>query len=89
MEFASIFRSALKCPMTKTKKASKADSAGDEKAENSIATPGEVLSLPFLSGQLAVYQAELRSLKERTEALEEQPAPSVDAGTVLGKLTSV
>jgi hypothetical protein len=57
--------------------------------ENIIATPGEVLSLPFLSGQLAVYQAELRALKERTDALEEQPAPEADADTVLGRLTNV
>ena len=57
--------------------------------ENIIATPGEVLSLPFLTGQLAVYQAELRALKERTEALEEQPAPNADGGTMLGRLTNL
>jgi hypothetical protein len=56
--------------------------------ENIATTPGDVLSLPFLAGQLAVYQAELRALKERTEALEEQPAPSADAGAVLGRLTN-
>ena len=36
---ASVFRSALKWPMIKTKKVSKAERAGEEKEEKSNATP--------------------------------------------------
>ena len=34
-----FFKSVLKCPMTKTKNVRSADRAGDEKVENSNATP--------------------------------------------------
>jgi len=44
MEFDSVFRSALKCPMAKTKNVRRAERAGDENAENSIATPVRIIS---------------------------------------------
>jgi Phage protein len=35
---------------------------------------GDVLAIPFLHGQVRVYQGELRKMKEMS-ALQEQPAP--------------
>lgn len=39
-------------------------------------TRNDVLASPLLRQQLAVYQAELRRIREEADALEEQPAPS-------------
>ena len=40
------------------------------------ATPGDVLSIPFMSSQVAVYQAEFRRIRDEVDALEEQPDPA-------------
>ena len=47
-EVASPFKSALKCPMMKTKNVSKADSAGEEKEEKNKATAVRIVSSKYI-----------------------------------------
>lgn len=49
-------------------------------------TVGEVLAVPLMRQQIAVYQAELRRVREQVILMQEQPAPEVWPEWVFEKL---